>query len=347
MTLLELIVKNGRKWALISKFLPGRNEHTVKNRYISILRFLKKKDKKVNPNNFQEVFDAFKQVKLEISSPTRGKKPIIKCRNPLLLQVPNEVDEFMMELSTKKDEVLDVQKKEEIFLENSLPSPNLTDILELSPRSSVFNFNSKEIPKPIFTVSKFQNPTPIQKGFGVEEDYLATTNNNSFNRNGRNINCSFDIESISQKLSSLTFNDHMDHILGDNRNMADQSDNYNMINLFSNPNYSHERSNILANGHSMSIEKSIQYLRAKNDPMYDTITENSGKSQILMPQVYEQNVMYDFEWDSEVNPERGGSRCKTHKINAQEIQERLNPMMNALRKRKSQTFCAPNESFIH
>ena len=344
---MELIVENGRKWALISKFLTGRNEHTVKNRYISILRFLKKKDKKVNPNNFQEVLDAFKQVKLEISSPTRGRKPILKCRNPLLLQVPDEVDEFPLELSPKIEEFLDAQKKEEFFLEATLLSPNLTEIFELSPvkslaeRSSVFNFNSKEIPKPIYTVSKFQNPNPFQKGFGMEEDYFATSNNNSFNRNDRNVNCSFDIESISQKLSSLTFNDH---ILGDNRNMADQSDN----NRFLNPNYSHERSNIFTNGNSMSIEKSIQHLKEKNDPMFDIITENSGKSEIYLANAYEQNVMYDFEWDSGINPERGErSRCKTHKINAFDIQDRLGPMMNAIRKRKSQTFCAPNERFIH
>ena len=65
MTLLELITDNGRKWSLISKKLVGRNEHTVKNRYISILRFLKKKGTIVNPNNFQEVLDAFRKVKVD------------------------------------------------------------------------------------------------------------------------------------------------------------------------------------------------------------------------------------------------------------------------------------------
>ena len=214
MTLLELIVKNGRKWALISKFLTGRNEHTVKNRYISILRTLKKKGKKVNPNIFQEVLDAFKQVQLEISSPTIGRKPILQCRNPLSLQMPKEFDEFPLEFSPQNKEYFDDQKLHELVLEAPLLSPNLTEIL---------------------------NPT--QKGFGMEEDYFTRSNNNSFNSNGRNINCSFEIESNSQKLSSQTFNDR---ILDDNRNMADQSDNNNMINLFLNPNYSHERSNIFS-----------------------------------------------------------------------------------------------------
>ena len=91
----------------------------------------------------------------------------------------------------------------------------------------------------------------------------------------------------------------------------------------------------LANGNSLSIEKSINYLKAKNDPMFGMITENSGKSQIFISNAYEQNVMYDFEWDSQVNTERGEqSRCKTHKINAFDIQGRLTPMINALSKKK-------------
>ena len=252
--------------------------------------------------------------------------------------MPDEVEEFPLQFSPQNEEFFDGQQLQELVLEAPLFSPNLTEILEVSPvkilaeRSSVFNFNSKEIPKPIYTVSKFPNPNPTQKGFGMEEDYFTRSNNNSFNRNGRNINCSFDIESISQKLCSLTFNDQ---ILDDNRNMVDQSDNNNMINLFSNPDYPHERSNIFANANSISIEKSIQYLKAKNDPMFGMITENSGKSQIFISNAYEQNVMYDFEWDSQVNTERGEqSRCKTHKINAFDIQGRLTPMINALSKKK-------------
>ena len=65
------------------------------------------------------------------------------------------------------------------------------------------------------------------------------------------------------------------------------------------------------------------------------ITENSGKSQIFISLTYEKNVMHYFEWDSQVNKERGErSRCKTHKINAFDIQCRLTPMMNALSKKK-------------
>ena len=271
MTLLELIVKNGRKWALISKFLTGRNEHSVKNRYISILRFLKKKGKKVNPNHFQEVLDAFKQVQKEISS----------CKNPLILQVLDEVDEFPLEFLQQNEEFFDGQKLKE--------APNLKEI-----------FN------------------PTQKEFGMEEDYFTRSYNNSFNRKSTNINCSCDIESISQKL---------------NRNMADQSDNNYMINLFSNPDYSHERSNIFANVNSIPIEKPIQYLKAKDDPMFDMIPEHSGKNQIFLSHVYEQNVMYDFEWDRQVNTESGErSRCKTQRINDFDIQGRLTPMMNVFRK---------------
>ena len=59
----------------------------------------------------------------------------------------------------------------------------------------------------------------------------------------------------------------------------------------------------------------------------------------------DQNVMYDFEWNN-LNPERGSrSRCKTQKTEAIEIQERIiRPMMNQLRKRKSQTYCEHKET---
>lgn len=58
----------------------GRNEHMVKNRFISILRSLKKQGGIFNPNNPDEVFNEFKKVKFELDSikieqiPTESKK---------------------------------------------------------------------------------------------------------------------------------------------------------------------------------------------------------------------------------------------------------------------------------
>ena len=70
-----MIIKNGRKWSLISKRITGRNEHNVKNRYISILRFLKKNGKIVNSNNFQEVLETFKNVKVELQPLEKNSIP--------------------------------------------------------------------------------------------------------------------------------------------------------------------------------------------------------------------------------------------------------------------------------
>ena len=67
--------------------------------------------------------------------------------------------------------------------------------------------------------------------------------------------------------------------------------------------------------------------------------EDDAKSRFYFSNAGDQNIMYDFEWDNP-NIERGAkSRCKTQKMNVNEIQERMyNPTANLLRKKKSMTF---------
>lgn len=329
MILLEQIVKNGRKWSLISKSLPGRNEHTVKNHFVSILRLLKKRGKVINPNNFQDVWDTFKRLK----ESKEKNKPLPTKITPLnyMLQIPDELEEF--ELSPKKEE----------FMDPLLISPNLTEIMEISPaksreRSLVFNFGTKEPPsqpKQIYTVSKFQKTNNYAKA--LEEEFFITSNNL---KNGKD---SFDIENISQRMSSMSLSDQI--IMEANRILSDISVNSKFMNLFSNSN-SQEKSIILANGNSFSTEKSIFYLKAINDPKYQMMSEVNSKTNFFLLKPCEQNMIHDCEWDNQ-SLERGArSRCKTQKSDAVDIQERImDPMMN-LRKRKSQTFCEQTDSLF-
>lgn len=328
LNLLDLIVKNGRKWSLISKSLPGRNEHTVKNRFVSILRFLKKKGKVINPNNFQDVLDTFKKVK-EPNSPKKKSKPLLTKIKPLnhMLQIPDEIEEF--ELSPIKEE----------FQDPILQSPNLTEIMEISPtksreRSLVFNFCTKEPPsqsKQIYKVSKFQIANNFSKA--LEEEFFNSAN--SLKKE------SFDMENISQRMSSMSLSDQI--MIEANRILSDISVNSKFMNLFSNSN-SQEKSRILGNGNSFSTEKSIFYLKAKNDPNCQMISEENAKTNFLLLKPCEQNMIYDCEWDNQSSERGARSRCKTQKTDAVEIQERImDPMMNLLRKRKSQTFCEQSE----
>ena len=145
------MVSNGRKWALISKILTGRNEHAVKNKFISILRLLKKHDKIVNPNDFQEVLDTFKKVQIYLD--------------------PNKIEEIS-KLSLQKSESLD-----DISLLYNIQN----DILNLELSSTL---NSQKFDN--YSSDFFQQllPEKPQGNFPeiFEENDFLTISNNDINR---------------------------------------------------------------------------------------------------------------------------------------------------------------------
>lgn len=59
--ILEMILEKGKKWSLMAKALGGRTENAVKNRFITLVRhynkinFIKKKERKANPLETDEV----------------------------------------------------------------------------------------------------------------------------------------------------------------------------------------------------------------------------------------------------------------------------------------------------
>ena len=76
MFLLENIKQLGKKWADISKKMPGRNENYVKNRFTSLFRSVKntkENGKKINPNNIEAVVEAIKKT---LSEATYTEKKI-------------------------------------------------------------------------------------------------------------------------------------------------------------------------------------------------------------------------------------------------------------------------------
>lgn len=133
-TLLKLIIDNGRKWSLISKKLTGRNEHNVKNRYISILRFLKKNGKIVNSNCFEEVLEVFKNAKRELKplkkkSTSKGSQIIV---SPKIIE---ETTQFPY-INFQKEEPINLPKphpKIDTNFENPLQNP-----IALLPQNPIF-----------------------------------------------------------------------------------------------------------------------------------------------------------------------------------------------------------------
>lgn len=68
--LLNEALRNGKKWALISKNIVGRNENSVKNRWFSLLKLYK--DQIQDPENILEIIEVFKKDNVEFVS--CGKK---------------------------------------------------------------------------------------------------------------------------------------------------------------------------------------------------------------------------------------------------------------------------------
>ena len=142
--LLELVVKNGRKWSLISKILIGRNEHRIKNQYISILRFLKRNGQNVNPNKFQEALDSYKKLKTSQtpSSIRQNRRTLIKSLK-FLSQKASE----KMELESSKHSPKNQQIDNDLRIR--IPNPNLKvceiedDCSDISNKTISYRQNTK------------------------------------------------------------------------------------------------------------------------------------------------------------------------------------------------------------
>ena len=139
------MVSNGRKWALISKIITGRNEHTVKNKYISILRLLKKHGKVVNSNDFQEVLDTFnlfKRVQLDLH-PNK-----IEEISKLSLQKSQSSDEFgdIPSLFNIQKDIINLELSSTLDKLIEKPQENVTEISEENGFLTLSNNYNKKRP---------------------------------------------------------------------------------------------------------------------------------------------------------------------------------------------------------
>ena len=112
----------------------------MKNRYISILRFLKKNGKIVNSNNFQEVLETFKNVKVKLQP--LEKKPIPKESRIIVTPKITEDPAQSPYINFKKE--IDI---EPINLPKLLPNvnTNLENPLQNPNASGSQNLNFQEL----------------------------------------------------------------------------------------------------------------------------------------------------------------------------------------------------------
>lgn len=205
MTLLELVTENGRKWSLISKKLIGRNEHTVKNRYISILRFLKKKGIVVNPNNFQEVLDAFRKVK-DDSHP-------IKIES---FSVPAESRKIISKTSKnleEKEEISCINVKKEMALENPNLHKKIKENLDNQLQKNNGSKSNDQIPAAMDIENNFLGFSNLS---GMNPNQFL--NDNFFYEQYLKSSLFFRDQIFMEMLADITFQNHLNPFLYSNAN---------------------------------------------------------------------------------------------------------------------------------
>ena len=345
--LLETVAKNGRKWATISKILIGRNEHIVKNRYISILRYMKKKGQQINPNNFQEVLDTYKKLKFELGSPTKKLKFNEITTENLTTKIFLQLDEPIENLH--KEENIATKNKTDF-----LDSPNLSE--KSKKEKSPFLNRKDSQTKPIFSLSNFKIPNIYNKTYNSdEEDFLISTTN-AINMKTLKRNDSFELDNLSQKMSSMSVSDQI--LMEADKILTELSINTNIYNSLSGSNSIVKSIANIRNTFTMSnsSDKSLVLMNSGND--HDFFFTNGSNQQkekngmflihrcdekLLDNEFYETNL-----WQNLFT--RRPSKCKTQELETLNIFER--PQLDQLvtKKKKSQTwkyiFEPNNQKFI-
>lgn len=371
--LLELIAEHGRKWALISKILKGRNEHTIKNRYLSILRHLKRKGKSINANNFQSVLDTFKMQNLEeFGSPTKKMK--LSATNLPPIQIPQKTG-----IVNEDSIVNNTSPQMSNFTSSPLMSPNANGLLDPFPLSidgskmslisqskpksqsnlkSPCNLNSKSkdlLTKPIFSLSSFQIPNIYTKCYDLEENYLAASNSNDLNLPIKKFN-SYDIERLSQKISSMSITDQI--LMEANKVLSEMSSINPNIMQSQTVSNSNDKNILQSIAISNSLEKSVKLPKDLSNstgksgfvfPLrHDIFTfddEKETKNNFLVASPKDPYSGYFLPWNKILEVPEEGLKLKTQRTSEEfDVQEKIKNGFLKSQKRKSQTL---QEGFLN
>lgn len=128
------ILRNGKKWALISKNIPGRNENSVKNRWFSLLKIYK--DQVEDPENIIQIIEVFKKDNLEFVS--CGKKQKTNAESQINLSI------FSFENPQTKNEQLSTEPRISIK-EMSMEKEKTLDKIGMSFENLEINPSKKDL----------------------------------------------------------------------------------------------------------------------------------------------------------------------------------------------------------
>ena len=221
--------------------MKDRHENSVKNRYTSIIKSLKKTKKHINFDDINEVIAAFKKLNEEIMSPTKKLKHESDMKMsleklPLLDLIEEELpNEKNKDITSKFFKFKEKQSNtcQELQADTSQLSKNNSDSLK-SPEIPLFdkilnetaNHETKINDPELFPINfdLIQQPFDISN-FNLPNIYniFQTESVNANNLNGNNIKRdekekrsflirqenSIDVEELSQKMSSMSISDQL------------------------------------------------------------------------------------------------------------------------------------------
>ena len=322
------------------------------------MRYLKRKGKSLNANNFQAVLDTFKMLNLESGSPS--KKIKLSATNLPPIQIPQKSGII------NEDIVIATSPEMSNFTSSPpLMSPNgLLDPFPFSIEGSKYslksqsnlNAKSKDLQtKPIFSLSSFQIPNIYNKCYDLEENYLAPSNNDDLNLPIKKFH-SYEIENLSQKINSMSITEQVlmeaNIVLSE---MSSISQNIMQSQTVSNSNdknilqsitisNSLEKSVKLAKDSSNSTGKSGFMFTPRQD-LFNFEEEKERKNRFLVASVRDQYSGYFIPWHKILEEPEEGLKLKTQRTSEEfDGQEKLKRGLLTTHKRKSQTL---EEGFLN
>jgi len=142
----ELYQKNGSSWSKIAKFIPGRTENAIKNRFYSTLRRLAADKKKIKDENVNEEFHQNEEVEEIDNLQTCTEAEIASMNVPA-----NTLYKLLQEKTGDQNEQI---VKESSFMENKASiGMNIQKKYINNKKGFMQNFDNEIIPEQIMKIS--------------------------------------------------------------------------------------------------------------------------------------------------------------------------------------------------
>lgn len=119
---MKLIVKNGKKWSMISRIIGSRNENSVKNRFFALKRKFIKSYKQIPQSEKKMIIFIADKLQAKIKPGKKGSFAAENSPKSENLDEDDEIMDFSFEKPSKKMKIKIERKKRELTVEIKKPS---------------------------------------------------------------------------------------------------------------------------------------------------------------------------------------------------------------------------------